>query len=370
MKIGRVPGQARVSFDLKAVDRGLPVPEVRSARCIVTVASGCLVLLALGACGGTTTKTVVTAAPSASTTSAAGGLQQSFASVIKRVSPAVVQISNPQGLGSGVVYDNKGDVVTNAHVVAGGGPLKVTDARGHTHSASIVGSFPPDDLAVVNAHSASLPSATFAASGSFQVGDIVLAIGNPLGLRSSVTEGIISALGRTVDEPNGAVLPNVVQTSAAINPGNSGGALVALTGDVVGIPTLAATDPELGGSAAPGIGFAIPSSLVTKVASQIVKYGHVVNSQRAFLGVSLATGLANGAVVASVQKGGPAARAGIAPGDAIVSIAGQPVSSPVQLAEVLATLRPGQSVKVGITKPDGTRATLNVTLGQYPGRSS
>jgi putative serine protease PepD len=346
---------------------------VRRTRSYLTLLSACIVLLGLGveACGGSTTKTVVTtAAPTDNASSAAGGLQQSFASVIKRVSPAVVQISNPQGLGSGVVYDDKGDVVTNAHVVAGGGPLQVTDARGHTYSASLVGSFAPDDLAVVNARGATLPSASFATSGTYQVGDIVLAIGNPLGLRSSVTDGIISALGRTVDEPTGAVLPNVVQTSAAINPGNSGGALVNLNGDVVGIPTLAATDPELGGSAAPGIGFAIPSSLVTKVASQIVKYGRVVDSGRAFLGVSLASGLASGAVVVSVQKGGPAARAGIVPGEVIVSIAGRPVSSPVDVAEALATLRPGQTVTVGITRPDGASTTVKVTVGQYPGSGS
>jgi S1-C subfamily serine protease len=106
---------------------------------------------------------------------------------------------------------------------------------------------------------ASLPAATFADSGGLRVGDIVVAIGNPLGLRSSVTQGIVSALGRIVDEPGGTSLPNVVQTNAPINPGNSGGALVNLEGQVVGIPTLAATDPELGGSA-PGIGFAIPSA--------------------------------------------------------------------------------------------------------------
>lgn len=362
---------------MKVADPGLALQPVRLTRSIFTLLWGCLVLLGLGlaACGGSTTKTVVSTATPARTasgnaSSAGSGLQQSFATVIKRVSPAVVQISNPQGLGSGVVYDNKGDVVTNAHVVAGGGPLQVTDSRGHTYSASLVGSFAPDDLAVVNAHGAALPSASFAASNTYQVGDIVLAIGNPLGLRSSVTDGIISALGRTVDEPSGVVLPDVVQTSAAINPGNSGGALVDLSGDVVGIPTLAATDPELGGSAAPGIGFAIPSSLVTRIAGQIVKDGRVVNSQRAFLGVTLASGLISGAVVASVQKGGPAARAGIVPGDVIVSIAGQPVTSPVNVAEALATLRPGQTVTIGITTPDGTNATVKVALGQYPGSSS
>jgi hypothetical protein len=120
--------------------------------------------------------------------------EQSYVGLIDRVSPEVVQISNPQGLGSGVVLDSNGDVATNAHVVSTGGPLTVSDSRGHAYPATLVGSFTPDDLAVVRAHGASLPAATFANSGTAQVGDIVLAIGNPLGLRSSVTDGIISAL--------------------------------------------------------------------------------------------------------------------------------------------------------------------------------
>jgi putative serine protease PepD len=342
-----------------------------SLRFVVTVLSACVVLLVLDACGGSGASTsTVAARPANATDAAVMALQQSFTNVVDRVSPEVVQVSNPQGLGSGVVFDGYGDVVTNAHVVAGGRPLQVTDSRGNTYRATLVGSFAPDDLAVVRAQGASLPSASFAAAHSLQVGDIVLAIGNPLGLRSSVTEGIISALGRVVDEPNGVVLPNVIQTSAPINPGNSGGALVDLEGHVVGIPTLAATDPELGGSAAPGIGFAIPSSLVTDVASQIVKHGRVTDSHRAFLGVSLATGLFKGAIVVSAQPRGPAARAGIVPGDVITSIDGQPISSPVDVAQVLATLRSGQIVRVGINKPDGSSVTLTVTLGQYPGGSA
>jgi len=329
-------------------------------------------MLSLAACGGSSTKTetvtkaaAAVAAPSTGTTN----LQTNFVDVINRVSPEVVQISNPQGLGSGVVMDGKGDIVTNAHVVAGGGPYTVTDSRGRSYPGTLVGSFTADDVAVVRAQGLSLPAATFANSRDVQVGDIVLAIGNPLGLRSSVTDGMISALGRTVDEPDGAVLPNVIQTSAAINPGNSGGALVNLQGAVVGVPTLAATDPELGGAAA-GIGFAIPSSLVSDIAGQIVAHGHVVDSHRAFLGVTLATGLISGAVVVSVQPGGPAARAGIVPGDVISSIDGQGITSPTDVAEVLATLRPGETVTVGVLKPNGASATVRVTLAQYPGSGS
>jgi putative serine protease PepD len=333
---------------------------IAAALCVPVVAFG------VAACGGST-KTVTVTAPREAT----GGqsLEQRYVSVIDRVAPEVVQISTAQGLGSGVVFDSGGDVVTNAHVVAGGGPLRVTDSRGRTYGATLVGAFAPDDLAVVRAQGAALPSASFADSSTLKVGEIVLAVGNPLGLRSSVTDGIISALGRTVDEPNGAVLPNVIQTSAPINPGNSGGVLVDLDGKVVGIPTLAASDPQLGGAAA-GIGFAIPSSLVTDIAGQIVKYGHVVNSHRAYLGVQLATGLSSGAVVAAVQPGGPAADAGIAAGDVITAIGGREIISPADVAGVLAALKPGQSVAVRITKTDGSRSTVRVTLGQYLGRSS
>jgi putative serine protease PepD len=298
---------------------------------------------------------------------AADSLQQQFVKVIERVSPEVVQVSDPQGLGSGISFHAGGYIVTNAHVVAGGGPYKVTDASGRTVSATLVGEFVPDDLAVVRARGLSLPVASFARTRSLQVGDVVLAVGNPLGLRSSVTNGIISALGRTVDEPNGVVLPDVIQTSAPINPGNSGGALVNLAGQVVGIPTLAATDPQLGGGAAPGIGFAIPSSIVTDIASQIVAHGHVVDSHRAFLGVELASGLQSGAVVVAVLAGSPAARAGIRAGDLITAIDSTAVSSPEDVAGVLATLAPGQRVRVSFTTPSGASRTVTVRLGQYPG---
>jgi S1-C subfamily serine protease len=341
-------------------------------RSVVTTWVAIVVTLSLAACAGSSTKTeTVTkaAATVAAPPTGSANLQTNFVDVIDRVSPQVVQISTSQGLGSGVVMDGKGDIVTNAHVVGSGGPYTVTDSRGRSYPGTLVGSFTADDVAVVRAQGLSLPAATFANSRDVHVGDIVLAIGNPLGLRSSVTDGIISALGRTVDEPDGAVLPNVIQTSAAINPGNSGGALVNLEGAVVGVPTLAATDPELGGAAA-GIGFAIPSSLVSNIATQIVAHGHVVDSHRAFLGAKLATGLISGAVVVSVQPGGPAARAGIIPGDVITSIDGQGITSPSDLAEVLATLKPGQTVTVGVVKANGSSATVRVTLGQYPGSST
>jgi S1-C subfamily serine protease len=281
-----------------------------------------------------------------------------------------VQIETSEGLGSGIVLDDKGDVVTNAHVVGSATSFVVTSASGHRYRAKLVGRFVQGDLAVVQASGADLSPARFADSSKLQVGDIVLAIGNPLGLRSSVTNGIISALGRTVAEPGGASLPNTIQTSAAINPGNSGGALVDLDGQVVGIPTLAAVDQQLGGGAAPGIGFAIPSNTARDIAGQLVKDGRVTNSHRAFLGVNIVAVQGNqaGAVVAAVEPGGPADKAGIRRGDRITSIGSTPTPTPQALAQAVASLKPGQHVKVALTRAGGGQDTVEVTLGTLPAR--
>ncbi len=294
-------------------------------------------------------------------------LQQTYIEVVKEVSPSVVQIVTPTGLGSGVVLDDQGDIVTNAHVVGSATTFKVVTSEGKQYEGALVGSFPPDDLAVVKV-GAKLPAASFADSSKVQVGEIVLAMGSPLGLQGTVTEGIVSAVGREVQESPSVTLPDTIQTSAAINPGNSGGALVDLRGRVVGIPTLAAASPaqEGGGGQAPGIGFAISSNLATDIANQIVKYGHVVNSHRAYLGVVVA-GTGSGVFVESVQPGGPAARAGIHAGDLIVAVNGQATPDTASLTGVLAELSPGQTVKVRVVRPDGSQQTLTVTLGQLPG---
>jgi S1-C subfamily serine protease len=296
----------------------------------------------------------------------AAQLQDQFARVVKTVSPAVVQIETGAGLGSGVVFDNKGDVVTNAHVVGNAQTFKVTLAGGATHNASLVGAYPAGDLAVIRLAGATPAPAAFADSSKVTVGDFALAIGNPLGLRSSVTDGIVSSLGRTVSEGAGVTLTSAIQTSAPINPGNSGGALVDLDGRVIGIPTLAALDPELGGSQAPGIGFAIPSNNVRDIASQLIAKGKVVRSGRAYLGVEVATVTGGGVLVAAVQSGGPADKAGIKPGDVIVSVDGKPTPSTDALTSVLAALRLGQRVPVVIAR-SGKRLTVTVTLGQQPG---
>jgi S1-C subfamily serine protease len=200
----------------------------------------------------------------------ATSLQQRFVSIVKGLSPKVVQIRTPVALGSGVVFDAKGDVVTNAHVVANSTRFVVTLASGDSHPATLVGAATGKDLAVIRIKGARPRPATFANSRQVQVGDLTLAIGNPLGLRSSVSEGIVSAVGRSVPETNSVTLSSVIQTSAAINPGNSGGALVDISGQVIGIPTLAALDPAMGAQA-PGIGFAIDSNTVREVAGTLLR---------------------------------------------------------------------------------------------------
>ena len=293
-------------------------------------------------------------------------LQEANIRVVAALSPSVVQIENKQGLGSGIVFDAKGDIVTNNHVIEGGGPYTVTTSTGKRYPAKLVGAFPPDDLAVIRVSGATLQPATFADSSKLHVGDIAIAIGNPLGLRSSVTEGIVSAFREGVTEGNGVALPTMIQTSAAINPGNSGGALADIYGRVIGIPTLAANDPQIGG-AAPGIGFAIPSNLVRDVAEQIVQHGKVVNSHRAYLGVSVGDTNGSGVYVGSVKSGGAAQKAGIKAGDVITSVAGHATPTLDELSSVLSQLKPGQSVKVVVQSQDGSKRTVQVTLGQYPG---
>jgi S1-C subfamily serine protease len=315
------------------------------------------------------------ASPAASGDTAAGGgldqLQQGYERVVNRVSPSVVVIETSAGLGSGVVFDSEGDITTNAHVVGDSTTFQVTLADGRQFPGKLVGTFPANDLAVIKISAPNLQPATFADSSKLQVGQIVMAVGNPLGLQSSVTQGIVSALGRDVAEPGGVTLPGTIQTSAAINPGNSGGALVDINGDVVGIPTLAAVDQELGGSA-PGIGFAIPSNDAKDFAGQLIKNGKVTASHRAYLGIQAANvtgdqGAPQGVLVYAVESGGPAAKAGIKQGDLITSVDGKPVGDTNQLSMVLATLEPGKDVAVVVQKDDGSQSTVHVTLGQIPG---
>lgn len=259
--------------------------NARIASRTTTRLVGALVLggsLLVAACG---TGAISSGGPAASATASAsaspaiaGALQSDFVNVVSHVSPSVVIIETTTGLGSGVVFDAKGDILTNDHVVAGSTKFTVTLADGQKLPGTLVGTYAAGDLAVIHVTGTNLQPATFGDSSKLAVGDIVLAVGNPLGFQGSVSQGIVSALDRSVAESKAVTLPNVIQTSAAINPGNSGGALVDLAGDVVGIPTLAALDPEFNDSPAPGIGFAITSNAAVDVAGQLIANGRVLST--------------------------------------------------------------------------------------------
>ncbi|WP_035872274.1 S1C family serine protease [Kitasatospora cheerisanensis] len=334
--------------------------------------------LLISGCSGSDKGSSSSAAPAATTAPAPSTnsqLEQEYQQVISQVLPSVVQITAGDSLGSGIVFDDKGDIVTNAHVIGTAQSFTVTLANSTKPlDATLVGSYPQSDLAVIRLSSPpnGLKPATFADSSKVAVGQVTLAMGSPLGLSSSVTEGIVSAVGRTVTEPQspgspGATIGNMVQTSAAINPGNSGGALVNLSSQVIGINTLTAVDPELGGSAAPGIGFAIPAVTVNSIATQLIKDGKVTNSGRAGLGVTVrpffdANFQPAGAAIVSVTSGGPAASAGLQAGDVITKVNDTTITSPSVLTSALASFSPGDKVTVGYQR-DGKNQTADVTLG-------
>ncbi|MEZ0069061.1 putative serine protease PepD [Streptacidiphilus sp. MAP12-20] len=356
--------------------------ETPARRTALAAAAAASLLLTATACsssgsGGSGAKSS-DAGSAAPAPSVSNDLQTDYQNTVKAVLPSIVQITAGSSLGTGIVYDNKGDIVTNAHVVGSATSFQVTlSDQSKTLTASLVYSYPTNDLAVIKLTNppSGLKPAVFADSSKVEVGQIVLAMGNPLGLSSSVTQGIVSAVGRTVSEgksqenPQGATIPNMVQTSAAINPGNSGGALVNLSNQVIGVNTLAALDSGEGGGQAPGIGFAIPASTVTNLADQMIKSGKVTDSGRAALGISTRTvittggdGKETGAGVVSVTSGGPADKAGLKAGDVITKLGDTTIDSSATLSEVLASEKPGQQVPVTYVR-DGATKTATVTLG-------
>lgn len=372
-----IPAGPRPTGPKAAADRS-GVGRIVSGRLALPGAAVLAAALAVTGCTSSkssSSSSSTASSPSSGAPSSSNQLQDDYQRVISAVLPSVVQITTGSGLGSGIVYDDKGDIVTNAHVVGTATTFDVTLANStKTLPATLVGSYPDSDLAVIKLSSppSGLRPAVFGDSGKVEVGQITLAMGSPLGLSSSVTQGIVSATGRTVSEPKGgdspgATIGNMVQTSAAINPGNSGGALVNLSSQVIGINTLAAVDQQTNGSAAPGIGFAIPSATITSIADQLIKTGKVTNSGRAALGISARTYFGSdfqpaGAVIVSTSSGGPAASAGLQAGDVITKLGDTPIISLSSLTTALASLQPGSKVTVSYVR-DGQAKTADVTLG-------
>ena len=302
--------------------------------------------------------------------------------VINKVQPAVVQInvtsSSQQALGSGVIIDKRGYIVTNNHVVSGASSIQVTLSNNTTFPARVVGTDAADDLAVIKITPPASGLTTVAQGDSSQlrVGQAVLAIGSPLGNENTVTSGIVSALNRNVSEgQNGPTLPDAIQTDAPINPGNSGGALVDMQGNLIGMPTLNAIDTEFN-TPANGLGFAIPVNRIRFIAEQIVANGFVAHTGRAILGVTVTNvnptvaaqyhlSVNSGALVSDVSSSSPAASAGMRPGDVITQVGDTTIHSISDLSTTMLRHKPGDTVSVKVYR-GSQQLTLNVTLGELP----
>ena len=274
--------------------------------------------------------------------------------------------SQPQtGLGSGVIVSPAGYLLTNHHVIEDADEIEVQLSDGRRASAKVIGTDPETDLAVLKVGLAKLPGITLGDSEQLAVGDVVLAIGNPFGVGQTVTSGIVSALGRNQLGIN--TFENFIQTDAAINPGNSGGALVDAQGRLMGINT--AIYSRSGGSM--GIGFAIPTSIARNVMEAILRDGKVT---RGWIGVEpqeltpelaayFDTELREGVMITGVLQNGPAAQAGVRPGDVIVDIAGQPIRNVAGLLAAVAALPPGQPARLEVVRRS-TRQQLQVVPAQ------
>ena len=343
------------------------------------------VLAAAVLVGGVAGGLIVAATDSSSSPSSSSGACAAT-SVADRVLPSVVTISATRGssggTGSGEIIRSDGYILTNNHVVsvaANGGSVEVLFSDGTTAPATITGRDPQTDLAVIKVSvRKSLPVIPFGSSSNVRVGEPVVALGAPLGLASTVTSGIVSALDRTIEVPgdNGqsALLVSAIQTDAAINPGNSGGALTDCSGNLIGVPSAGASVPNESGQSSAGnvgLGFAIPVNLAKSVSDELIATGSVTHS---YFGVEVdqipaaaarQAGTSEGLYVVTVVPAGPSARAGLRSGDVITEIDGEAATDPTQLAAITLTKKPGDQVSITYQR-DGRSATTTVTLGAQP----
>ncbi|HYC62353.1 MAG TPA: trypsin-like peptidase domain-containing protein [Thermoanaerobaculia bacterium] len=288
--------------------------------------------------------------------------EETIVRVAEQVTPAVVGVSRGGGSGSGVIIRADGVIITNAHVVGNARTVEVSLADGRTLTGTVLGRDRSVDVAVVRVNATGLPAAPLGDSDRLRVGQLAIAIGNPLGLERTVTTGIVSAVNR---DPRGVpIAGGLIQTDAAINPGNSGGPLVDSSGRVIGINTAILVG-------ATGLGFAIPMNLANEVATQILATGRV---RRTYLGVQVGDitremaeqfGLpvAEGVVVVFVDRSSPAARAGLARGDIITALAGQRITSGGDLRRVLRARQPGDAVTAEVIR-GRERRSVSIRLGE------
>jgi S1-C subfamily serine protease len=310
-------------------------------------------------------------------TPAPSGAALDVAALYQRVSAGVVFVQANSGRGdlpfpgggqaasgSGFVIDDEGHIITNDHVVEGATEYRVRFGEaGEPIEAELLGTDPSVDLALLKVDPEDvgdeLQPLELGASEDLRPGDPAIAIGSPFGLEGTVTSGIVSALGRTIQAPNGFSISGAIQTDAAINPGNSGGPLLDEQGRVIGVNSQIRTG---GGNANTGVGFAVP---VDEIKRSLPALEKGEDPERAFLGVSSGPAPEGGAAVGGVVANGPAAKAGLREGDTIVEIADQPVREPDDVSSVVNSRRPGDEVRV-VVERDGERRTLTVTLGEQP----
>jgi S1-C subfamily serine protease len=374
-------------------------------------------LLATGIGGGKTTTVVqqapvATASPSSGSGSSSGSASTDGAltahDIYERDAPGVVfirsrivqNVQSPFGLGpesqssvatgTGFVIDSSGHILTNYHVIAGASNVTVGFDDNKTVQAKVLGTDPQNDLALLSVDPSGLKLVplTLGDSSSAEVGDPVLAIGNPFGLDRTLTTGVVSALQREIQAPNGFAIQHVIQTDAPINPGNSGGPLLDAAGRVIGINSQIETGGSSSGNV--GIGFAVPINTAKKMLPELKRAGTVVHAYLGITGVTIDQSLADlqlkvdrGVLVQTVQAGGPAADAGIhggsidsqvngqslvLGGDVIVSLDGKPVSSMDELSAAIGRHRPGDKLAVGLLR-NGSGKTVTVTLGRAPAQA-
>ena len=299
--------------------------------------------------------------------------------VVAKVRPAVVNIATrqltydaflkpvpAQGIGSGVIFDARGYVLTNSHVIEGAQQMRVTLPDGRTFPGKLVGADPVTDLAVVKIDASNLPAALLGDSSKLEVGETVIAIGNPLGLEGgpTVTVGVVSALARSIEDPGGPTLHDLIQTDAAINPGNSGGPLIRMTGEVIGVNTAIIQGAQ-------GIGFAISINSAKPIVQELLAHGRIVRPVIGIVPISVTPQIAaaydlpvdRGVLIARLDPRGPAAKAGMRAGDIVVAIGGQPVKSLGDLRSAVGQHKVGDVIVMAVRR-EKTSVTLKVTLAE------
>ncbi len=379
---------------MKRLSRLLPIigGAIAGGAIALAVASGSTTTHSV-----TTTTVVQPSSASALPTSFSNGHPASINQIYRSVGPGVVDITTSstqntggvfgfgqsqqtEGEGAGIVFDKKGDILTDEHVVSGASKVTVTFPDQVKAPATIVGSDTGADLAVIrvqNVPQSELHPLTIGDSNAVQVGDSVIAIGSPFGLPNTVTAGIVSAVGRTINSPNQFTIPNAIQTDAPINPGNSGGPLVNASGQVIGLNDQIETNNTNGqgeGSSS-GIGFATPSNNDARVAREIIATGQAHN---AYVGVNLDPSVSGGAAIAKastsggaspIQPGSPAAKAGLQAGDVITAVNGTAVASINQFVATIANYAPGDTVTLTVNRGGQTKS-IKLTLGAQPATAS